>query len=64
MVACGLTNSRPTTRFLNVGMTSAGGRGRRLTMPKLLTTIYAILKSGRPYDPAYRSAARALPATA
>ena len=31
---------------------------------KLLTTIYAILKSGRPYDPAYRSAARALPATA
>ncbi len=31
---------------------------------KLLTTIYAILKSGRPYDPAYRSEARAVPATA
>ena len=31
---------------------------------KLLTTTYAILKSGRPYDPAYPSAARALLATA
>lgn len=30
---------------------------------KLLTTVYAILKSGRPYDPAYRSTARALAAT-
>lgn len=31
---------------------------------KLLTTIYAILKTGRPYDPAYRSEARPLAATA
>jgi transposase len=31
---------------------------------KLLTTIYAILKTGRPYDPAYRSEAHPLAATA
>jgi transposase len=31
---------------------------------KLLTTIYAILKTGRPYDPAYPSEARPLTATA
>ncbi len=31
---------------------------------KLMTTIYAILKTGRSYDPAYRSEARPLAATA
>lgn len=40
-------------------MDTLGAIGRRL-----LTTIYAILKSRRRYDPAYRSVARAMPATA
>ena len=38
-----------------------GGGG---TARKLLTTIYAILKSGPPYDPTYQSEARPLTPTA